>query len=152
MIHKEYKMKCSKCNSEMLLLMTSYVCDRCNPPKGGLVSVKEEDVAENVWGLTIQDIDFCFNNSIFEVTMPGNPNSIMFVNAAAREIYEYILEKNHMGKALEYPCVLELRHVNNVIGERCLKMTFSGYNLWRVFSDEEYVRLLRFMKPHVLGK
>jgi len=145
-------MKCDKCDSEMLLLMTSYVCDRCNPPKGGLVSVKEEDVAQNICGLTVRDIDFCFNHSVFEVTLPGNPNSIMFVNAAAREIYEYILEKNYMDKTLEYPGVLELRHVNNANGDRYLKLTFPGYDLWRLFSDGEYVKLLRFMKPYVLGK
>ena len=145
-------MKCDKCDSEMLLLMTSYVCDRCNPPDGGLVSVKEEDVAKNICGLTVRDIDFCFNHSVFEVTLPGHPTSVMFVNAAAIEIYEYILEGNHTDLALEYSGVLELKHVINAKGDRYLKMTFPGYDLWRLFSDGEYVKLLRFMKPHVRGK
>lgn len=145
-------MKCLTCGNKMLLLLNNYVCDRCNPPKDGSISIKEKDVGSKRFML--RDVEFCFNYNAFEITIPGQSEALMLMMDSAVEIYHYILDNYDTHPSYKIPGVFEMKHVKhkNGRGERFLSMKFDRYDLYRLFTMEQYVRLLRFMKPHVLGK
>ena len=154
-------MKCPKCNSIMIQLFNSWVCDGCNPPDGGLVSVKEKGpsfisaLPPVVRMITIKDINFYDDNGNFEIAVQNCPGIFKFSKNETLEIREFIqMNLTNQGKTyLSDPGPAlngsPLRITPVVDGaDLKLEMHFPGYMI-RLLNQKEYQKLLMFMAPFV---